>query len=386
MVTKASWLERVAAALRLHAPTCIPGLFMVLFLAVGLLLSLFNRASYHSPSDQDLLTGEWTAAYQREFEANLALYEPALHSWTALSYSLFQEAQPGVLIGHDGWLFSDEEFIFYPSGHTEIEAKLELIEEIRDRLEARGIQLVIALVPAKARVYTEQLGRYTLPSYVPLRSQYFREQARARGLLAPDLYEELHEARHEASIFLRTDTHWSPFGARVAAEHLARVVQDELKLTRLNEAQYETVHNGTRTYKGDLMGFIPLGPYQKQLGPRPDSLQLVQTEPRSQGNAGLFDEVDIPITLVGTSYSADERWNFAGALQVALGAEVLNVAEQGQGPFQPMLRYLASDTFEETPPELIIWEMPERYLPVPINPGTGALEPSEPGQKGVAGP
>ncbi len=67
---------------------------------------------------------------------------------------------------------------------------------------------------------------------------------------------------------------------------------------------------------------------------------------------------------MGTSYSADRRWNFDGALQESLDQEVLNLAQSGKGPFEPMLAYL------EHPPEgpaaaRLIWEIPERYLPVP---------------------
>ena len=33
-------------------------------------------------------------------------------------------------------------------------------------------------------------------------------------------------------------------------------------------------------------------------------------------------------------------------------------------PILPMLAYLESDAFKNSPPQLLIWEFPERYLPV----------------------
>ena len=51
-------------------------------------------------------------------------------------------------------------------------------------------------------------------------------------------------------------------------------------------------------------------------------------------------------------------------MKEALGANVLNVADEGQGPIVPMVNYLKSKAFLETPPELIVWEIPERFLPV----------------------
>jgi alginate O-acetyltransferase complex protein AlgJ len=57
-------------------------------------------------------------------------------------------------------------------------------------------------------------------------------------------------------------------------------------------------------------------------------------------------------------------WNFEGALKEALGADVLNVANQGEGPVRPMQEYLVSETLQNTPPELVIWEIPERFINV----------------------
>jgi alginate O-acetyltransferase complex protein AlgJ len=50
------------------------------------------------------------------------------------------------------------------------------------------------------------------------------------------------------------------------------------------------------------------------------------------------------------------------ALEIALGRDVLNVAAEGKGPFQPMSDYLRSDTFKSTPPKLVVWEIPERFV------------------------
>jgi len=53
-----------------------------------------------------------------------------------------------------------------------------------------------------------------------------------------------------------------------------------------------------------------------------------------------------------------------GALKQALHSDVVSYAEDGHGPILPMLSYLKSDDFKNNPPQLLIWEFPERYLPV----------------------
>jgi len=56
------------------------------------------------------------------------------------------------------------------------------------------------------------------------------------------------------------------------------------------------------------------------------------------------------------------EWNFAGFLKEQLHADILNFSDPGQGPFAVMEKYLSSDDFKNTPPRLVIWEMPERYF------------------------
>lgn len=193
-------------------------------------------------------------------------------------------------------------------------------------------------------------------------------------MLAPDLLTPLLEARAEAPVFLRTDTHWTPFGAQVAARALAAALRPALpEDSELFRAAYETRTLPPEPFEGDLLAFVPLGPLQ-HLGPPPETLEPRTTEAvgeREQG--GLFDTPEIPVVLVGTSYSAGERWNFAGALREALGADVLNVADEGLGPLPPMHAFLDAATLRDTPPELVIWEFPERYLPIPNGPEGDAL-------------
>jgi alginate O-acetyltransferase complex protein AlgJ len=49
----------------------------------------------------------------------------------------------------------------------------------------------------------------------------------------------------------------------------------------------------------------------------------------------------------------------------AVGADVVNFAEEGHGPFAPMADYLDSDLAKNTPPKVVIWEFPVRYLTDP---------------------
>ncbi len=342
----------------------LPGFFMLGAMAAGLLLSLLNPATGEAPREGELLSGELATSYQANYERELPVRQAAVRALGLVRYLLFREGLEGVLVGADGWLFSTEEFFRQPGEEQAVAENLEYVRTVRDTLRSQGIELVVALVPAKARVYADRLGRYALPDHVRPRYQDFRRRLLSLGICTPDLLAALQEARRQEEVFLRTDTHWSPFGARTAAQALAACARRTLKEKGVQPVPYDRQLLGTRRIHGDLAGFIPLGDLRGSLGPRPDLVAELETIAASDRGLGLFDDPDIPVALIGSSYSAGRLWDFVGALKQALEADVLNVAAEGQGPFLPMQAYLNGDTFREITPRLVIWEIPERYLPV----------------------
>lgn len=340
----------------------LPGISMLVILSAGFIMALSSPGTFRSPAEKTLWNGHWAAAYEATFNKSLPLREPGVTLWGVLEYGLFREGRSGVLVGEDGWLFSTEEFTFYPDEAAEAAAKLAFIEQVKQQLQRRGTSLTVALVPAKARIYADKLGRYELPGYTLGRYEHFRLALEARGIPAPDLVQPLVVARQKGAVFLKTDTHWTARGAAAAAAALRVAVPTP----GLTPSSFTTVLAEAPTRRsGDLLAFIPLGPLQPYLGPEPDTIYQRETVAAATDNgAGLFGDVTIPITLVGTSYSADPTWNFGGALKTAFQVDVLNAAVEGQGPILPMLTYLESKAFRNSPPAILIWEIPERYIPV----------------------
>jgi alginate O-acetyltransferase complex protein AlgJ len=344
----------------------LPGIFLLVTLLLGLGAALLTPETWRWPNRGSFWRGEQAARYERAFNEGLPFRETAIATWGVLEYALFGEGREGVVVGEDGWLFTAEEVTFYEGAAAETARKLDVIASVQAQLAARDVALVVALVPDKARVYAQRLG-HPLPSYTRNRYQTFRRELISRGILAPDLLTPLLEAKTRQQVYLRTDTHWTPAGAEVAAEAVARALAGR-DIPNLFETGYRTETTGHEPYEGDLLNFLPLGTLQDRLGPPPDRLETRQTQAMSTAAAdtggGLFGAQTIPVTLIGTSYSATPNWNFAGALQEALGAEVLNLAAEGQGPLPPMREYLKSTELKGTPPALVVWELPERYIPV----------------------
>ncbi|MEV8469079.1 hypothetical protein AB0T83_20380, partial [Fluviibacterium sp. DFM31] len=73
--------------------------------------------------------------------------------WAALDYKLFNEGRPGVVLGKDQWLYTDEEFDAVANGEQNEADNLAIIQGVRDQLKKQGTQLVLAIIPAKTRLY-----------------------------------------------------------------------------------------------------------------------------------------------------------------------------------------------------------------------------------------
>jgi alginate O-acetyltransferase complex protein AlgJ len=99
--------------------------------------------------------------------------------------------------------------------------------------------------------------------------------------------------------------------------------------------------------------------------PKPDS-EVAQTieETIKNEQGSLFGGSATAIVLTGTSYSL--RGNFHGHLQQVLSSKVLNTARDGGGFFQATSDYFKDEAFKTDPPKVIIWELPERFLTLPL--------------------
>jgi alginate O-acetyltransferase complex protein AlgJ len=343
----------------------VPAALLLCVLAAGLSLALLSPGLFMKRATGRILTGDRAAAWQQSFQDGLRVREPALSLWTAIRLLLFGEGEPGVLVGTDGWLYSNEELAPVDESGRLLDAAMDLVVEVRDVLAARDIALVVALVPTKAIVYPQHLGRHRLSPALQSRYAAVLKAMRERGIQAPDLLSPLRDASGRLDVFLRTDTHWSPDGASVAAEALATSIRTELDARGSPRISHTRLRGELRERRGDLLAFLPLGRLARVMGPLPDRVAeftTVADADADDSGSELFGTLAIPVALVGTSYSAAGAWDFDGALKATVEADVLKVAEEGRGPFAPMRKYIESPALDDPRPDVVVWEIPERYL------------------------
>lgn len=275
-------------------------------------------------------------------------------------YALLGAGRKGVIVGEDGWFFSAEEFKNVSS--ADIAAAVDRIAEVQRDLDARGIRLVLAPLPAKSDIYAEEVPSLVRGPAMAEAYNAFAAALKDRGIVTADTRPALLAAKPFGEVFLKSDTHWSPSGAKATAE----AVQTSLQVAGIGlpsesvTAQWQT----PVSLWGDLTKFVTSPDYAPTVGLTQESVPIYRTTVNAAAEgADIFgDETAVPVMLVGTSYSANENWSFADFLRQSLRADVVNVAKEGLGPGVPMMDLLAGAALDETTPTVVVWEFPIRYL------------------------
>jgi len=343
-------------------------LFLGVISTMGMLAAM-DAHGFRRAAAVGVVNGGLAKSFETYYDEHFPGKTLGINLWAAIEYSLFDEAPEGVVVGGQGWLYTDEEFNVTAAADASVRRNLALIERSARQLEAAGVGLVVAIVPAKARIYPEFLSRRRPASaHVSVYDRLVRELARAR-IPVVDLRAPLAQGKTREPTYFRTDTHWTPWGAELAAREIAKVAR-QAGFASSSGTPYVTSVEGVRALRGDLFNFLPLTPYFSRLLPREDQVSVMKTEVAADrlaaagpSTADLFGDDSLPrVTLVGTSYSANALWNFDGALKESLGEDLTNYAKEGAGPFRPMQAYLQSEDFRVQRPRLVIWEVPERAL------------------------
>lgn len=311
------------------------------------------------PLDASALRGALTAKLDSVYRQSLPHRDPAIGVIGALRYLAVGEGRKGVLAGSDGWLYTDEEIRPAPQ---DLSLPLDRIAWVRDRLAEAGATLVIVPVPGKLDVHVAHSDPETAANIVGLYDA-FLSGLQARDVPVLDARAALRTEAQEGLAYFRTDTHWTPAGARAVAQGLAGS-----GLVEQGTTAFAVTGVTVDQFTGDLVTYVTNDGLAPLLGLSREvaTPYTAAAEATPDGELDIFANTAAGATLlIGTSYSANPAWSFAEALKLALGRDVLNLAVEGQGPVRPMLDYLGSADFRAAPPELVIWEFPVRYLSDP---------------------
>lgn len=260
------------------------------------------------------------------------------------------EASPNraPLRGRDGWLFlRDEATLLLSPRFWGVEAQL--VSRVRDpdardplppildfheQLAARGVHLLFVPIPAKLRIYPEKLLGDELGATVEGLDESvadFLRALRAKGLDDYDLTRTFLASKRSApeTLYLASDTHWSPRGIEAAARAIATVVREraaELGIA-LPKVSPTPLKQETTHWRGDIANL--LDDLRNTTEPV-TLLKVVEPSPVSQKSAA-----DSPILLLGDSnliVFQQHSSGFRQHLERELGIPIDQIAGEAGGP------------------------------------------------------
>lgn len=313
-----------------------------------ILLALLSLTA-HRANAQDL-SDIWCDALTKETQYELAGLD---------NYKLFVE-------GEDGWVFRSNTGFrdgFFTSRKTQ-----SYIKTLQQKFKERGTDLVILYPPPRSIVHynhvkksdQEQLGLNEQQAQDALQHYAdFLREVRSKGINMVGLP----EFDPDLQMYFKRDHHWTPEGAREAANAVASFVKTLPSYETLKKTEYVTTAGDVEDYKGAFKRvFKKL--CNTEMPPEPRIHYETQAKTGAHSESDLFGDATEPeVVLFGTSNSSTKSnvANFEGFLKEALSADVENLAVTGAGTDTSMIAYLNSERAKTNPAKIAIWEVPGYY-------------------------
>lgn len=274
------------------------------------------------------------------------------------STSMVSALGSSAFVGRDNWLFYVTDGYNVPGGGV-----VENVIQAAKAIEASGTKVVIAIVPLKARIFSDKLpDALQLTPHAQGQYAAILSQLRKAGVTAVDLDAAFKSAKVKPNsnpiqtVFFKNDTHWTPYGSLVAATAVAKAIQS-LPAAKSGAVVNYTYTEVTKQWTADLPRTFS-DELQKEIG---QETYVDYAYTQTGGEQSLLGGDDPKIAIVGTSYTG-ANIHFGDALQMLLHRNVISYSIGGGMVAKPIPQYLQSDTYKQNKPELIIWEIPEATM------------------------
>lgn len=355
--------SRVAAAL--------PALSLAMVLAAGLASTLHAVGTGRLELLNDSVTG--AAFLEGQTMRNIAdalarAPQPlaAADVARAANWLLLHDLGPQVRQGCPDWLFLAEELSPHEGAANNMAQRAAMVTQVHRALGRDGIRLLVAVVPDKSRVAHTHLCSLQRGTALQGRVAAWAALLQDAGVPTLDLYATLAAMQaHGEEAFFRTDTHWTEDGAQRAAEAVALAVRAH-GWNPEPVQQYDTVRAAPVARPGDLVRLAGIDKLPTRWQPAPETARAARFTLRSATEEDdLFGDTQLPRTvLIGTSFSRTS--GFAGFLADALRTPVINFGRDGGNFSGGAAAYFQDPVWRQTPPRIVIWEIPERTLQQPV--------------------
>jgi len=242
------------------------------------------------------------------------------------------------------------------------------IIDFNQQLKARGIDLLLVVIPTKAEVFPEKVSDKAPAGAKPYVAPYCRKllgELAAAGVEIVDLLPTFIEQRGAGDdlLYMPQDTHWAPRGVELAARLIAERVRQYpwYESLRPQQVQY-SVKQVNFTRLGDICEMLT---DQEKLAYRP--LRLTAQQVVAPGGTLYVDDPDSPIVMLGDSFTG--VFHFEDCQHAGLSAHLAKdlslpvdlIMAQGSGPrIRGQLARRGHDAIEAK--KLVIWTVVARDL------------------------
>jgi alginate biosynthesis protein AlgX len=266
----------------------------------------------------------------------------------------------------EGWFLRPLDFNEHYQLLPETEQSL---KRLNDAFAAQGAKLLIMAVPPRSLAAASLLDltqqrQSAFDAVATARSyQQYLQSLRKMGIEVVDGIAEAtaFEPQTHSHFFFKRDLHWTPFGANLIAQKLAKTLQKQPNFAANPAVQYQTAKTGMLTMKGLMIqGIQPLCEDTIPAEPYPE----YTTSKQAMGEAALFDDASSaapPLVLLGSSFSENPAFNFDGFLSQATGADIANFAIRAGELFNALVSYTSLPQAERLSPRFVIWEQLAHY-------------------------
>ncbi|MBQ2646526.1 MAG: cell division protein FtsQ, partial [Achromobacter sp.] len=195
----------------------LAGVALVLFMAGAMLSNIWWSLDHDVLPDDTSLPRVLDGGVTHDLSLRLAdmtFSSEAARLQRGLGWLTLGDLGPRVRRGCDGWLFLGDELQPHPAARENQAERARIVVSLRDALAARGIRLLVAVVPDKSRIESARLCGLHRSAGFEDRLSSWVGVLRAQGVATVDLSAALRGVPQDA--YYRNDSHWTEAGAGAA--------------------------------------------------------------------------------------------------------------------------------------------------------------------------
>ncbi len=265
----------------------------------------------------------------------------------------------------EGWLFVRNELAQVGKGEFwesfEGRDPVKVIGAYQKALAELGVELVVVPVPAKAALYPEKFSKAASLDSVTQMTPLI-EQIAATGAKVVDL-EALYRAElANGQIYCAQDAHWTPLGAKLAAEAVAKKLEG---IVPVGGGSFSAGADEEIEISGDLA--------------KGEFANLPKEKLTAYPVMGAGDQADAKVLVVGDSHlqvftDGGSQFHISGSgfldhLQLALNQSVSSMKNSGDGVDGPRVRIAKAAAKNSTyweDKKAVVWVFASRAFAAPI--------------------